>query len=435
MTKTIMASVGMAALAAALLASGAANATEGYFLGGYGVNQTALSGAGVANSEDAMAMSLNPAGIVGLGQEITGGAELFLPSRGYTASNGTFLTAPGAHDSGTPYFILPNVAYVAPMDTDSSWGVALYGNGGNSTDYPTGPAAFCNGMPGAAGTFCAGHTGVNLMQLYLQGDYAKRIGNITVGVSPVLAMQTFYANGLGAFGAFGLSASPANLTNNGTDYSFGAGLHAGIEWRVTPGFRIGLSGATETYMSKFSKYSGLFANQGSFDIPAWFDVGAAFDVNPAFTIMADYKRIFYSSIPAVGDSSLGLLTGSQMGSTNGPGFGWSDMNVLALGATFKASPELTLRAGAEFNNNPAHAADVMISILAPGVTTSQFSAGLTYKASSKVSIDFSGYYDPNVTLSGSEIVPGFGVNTGGAITTHLNEVGLLAGLTYHFDGK
>ena len=245
----------------------------------------------------------------------------------------------------------------------------------------------------------------------------------------VHAFQQFSAEGLGAFSS--LSSDPANLTNNGGDNTIGMGVHAGLEWKVTPAFRVGLSGGTPTWMLNISKYKGLLADQGSFDIPAWVDAGVAWDALPTFTLMLDYKGIFYSGVPAVADPSNVRL---PFGATGGPGFGWGNVHVAALGAEWRATPALTLRAGVEVNNNPVHGQDVTINILAPGVTTSQFSAGLSYRVSPNSTIDLAGYYAPKVHVSGAEVTP-FGPTPGSNITASLSEANVTIGWTYHFDSE
>jgi long-chain fatty acid transport protein len=418
----------LARLAACALAStvaGGAKAAEGYILGGYGVTQTSLRGAGVANSTDAMSMTLNPAGLVEIDRQFNLGVSLFAPTRSYDAT-GTLFVAPGEQNSSIPLFVLPNVAYSQPIDGTSAWGVAVYGNGGMNTYYRsvTNWGYVCHG---ANGVFCAGATGVNLSQVFLEADYAKSFGAISIGIAPVFALQMFSAEGLGAFTQY--SASPNNMTNNGGDNSVGVGLHAGLEWKVNSVFRVGLAGATPTLMEKFSKYQGLFADQGAFNIPDYVDAGVAWDVSPAFTVMADYKVIFYSAIPAIGNASDIRL---PYGASGGPGFGWSNVNVLALGAEWRATPALTLRAGLEFNNNPVHGADVTLGLLAPAVTTSQFSAGLSYRVTKNSSIDLAGYYAPKGNVSGSEITP-YGPTPGSNITASLSEAQVTIGWTYHFD--
>jgi long-chain fatty acid transport protein len=81
-------------------AGGAAQATEGYFQYGYGARQGGLAGAGVADSRDAMALSLNPAGLVDVGRQSS--------------------TASKQND-----FVVPNIAYSSPIDADSAWGLAV----------------------------------------------------------------------------------------------------------------------------------------------------------------------------------------------------------------------------------------------------------------------------------------------------------------------
>ena len=413
------------ALVMALIGTTSALATEGYFLGGYGALQSSLAGAGVANPSDAMTQTLNPAGLVDVDRQFNIGVSAFAPSRGYDASNTGFV-APGSHSSSIPLFLIPNMAYTQPIDATSSWGVAVFGNGGMNTDYRgvANLAPGCLGPQPGQGVFCGGKAGVNLSQGFLQATYAKRFGDFSFGISPVLAMQVFSAEGLGAFA--GNSAYAPSMQNPGADLSEGVGLRAGAEWRTAPNFRIGIAGATPTYMTKFSKYKGLFADQGSFDIPGFITAGIAYDAVPALTLMADYKHIFYSNVAAVGNSS---QVAAQFGSTGGPGFGWRDVDVIAFGAEWRAMPKLTLRAGAEFNTNPVTSRNVTLNILAPGVTTSQYSAGLSYRVTANSSLDLAAYYAANGGASGPVPV----AQGGGNVKLSLSETMVTLGWTYHFD--
>jgi long-chain fatty acid transport protein len=59
-------------------------------------------------------------------------------------------------------------------------------------------------------------------------------------------------------------------------------------------------------------------------------------------VAADYQRINYSGIPAVGNPSAAL---APLGAANGPGFGWRDVNVFKIGVAWELNSMLTLRAG------------------------------------------------------------------------------------------
>jgi len=409
--------------------AGGAGATEGYFQYGYGARQGALGGAGVADSRDAMSISLNPAGIVDVGRQFQIGASLFAPFRSYNAT-GTPLVAPGSFDSNSNYFVVPNIAYSSPIDLDSAWGFTVFGNGGMNTNWPNmaRPTAPCPPGTVGSGVFCGGTAGVDLMQAFIAADYAHRVGAFSFGISPTFVIQRFKAEGLSAFGAFGLSSNPANLTDNGYSYSYGGGVRVGVQWSVAPNFRVGFAGSTPMWMTKFSKYSGLFADGGSFDIPANLTAGVAWDATPNLTLMVDYKHIFYGSVASIANSS--AITGpAVLGTSNGPGFGWKDVDVIKFGAEWRASREWTLRAGYAHNTNPVQSADVTFNILAPGVVTDTFTAGGAYKVTRNSTIELAAAYVPTHTVSGP-VPAGFG---GGNVELAMHQYQFTLGWTYQFD--
>ena len=65
--------------------------------------------------------------------------------------------------------------------------------------------------------------------------------------------------------------------------------------RSVPHRRRGLDADVHDPASR--KYSGLFADGGSFDIPANITAGLAYDLTPDLTVMADWRHIFYSGVP------------------------------------------------------------------------------------------------------------------------------------------
>jgi len=407
------------------LTGGAAQATEGYFQYGYGARQGGLAGAGVADSRDAMSISLNPAGLVDVPREFQLGGSLFMPYRSYSAT-GTAFIAPGTFDSKDNLFPVPNIAYSQPIDMDSAWGFAVFGNGGMNTNWPN----MANTAPGCGffGVYCGGSAGVDLMQAFMAADYARRFGALSIGISPTFVIQRFRGDGLVAF--TGISSDPANLTGNGYSYSYGGGVRLGAQWSVAPNFRVALAGATPMWMTKFDKYSGLFADGGSFDIPANITAGVAWDANPALTLMLDYKHIFYGSIPSIADSS--AFTGVLLGAPNGPGFGWHDVDIFKIGAEWRASPVWTFRVGYAHNTNPIKSTDVTFNILAPGVVTDHFTAGLAYKATEHSTFELAAAYIPEHSVSGLETTPA-GPTPGSNIQISMNQYQVTFGWTYQFD--
>jgi long-chain fatty acid transport protein len=417
------------------LGCGAVQATEGYFQYGYGARQGALAGAGVADSRDAMALSLNPAGLVNVGRQWQFGASAFLPFRSYTAT-GTLFVMQGDYDSKDNIFAIPNIAYNNPIDADSSWGFAVFGNGGMNTNWPNdiNTTAGCNAPPpfgpgGGNSVFCGGTLGVDMMQAFIAAGYARRLGVVSVGISPVFAIQRIKVEGLSAFA--GVSSDPTNLSDKGYDYSYGAGVRAGLQWSLAPNFRIGVAGQTPMWMTKFDKYAGLFAEGGKFNIPASLTAGVAWDVMSALTLMVDYKHIFYGSIPSIGNamSSPGLL-----GQSNGPGFGWHDVDVIKIGAEWRASPAWTWRVGYAHSTNPIKSPDVTFNILAPGVVTDHITGGFAYKPDAKQTFEFAAAYVPSHRVNGLEKVgaPPFTATAGSNIDLEMHQWQFTLSYTYAF---
>lgn len=429
MKRTALLSVTAAALAYASLTA-SAQATEGYFMPGYSAPQKAMAGAGVANPEDAMTLATNPAGIVSVGEELEIGISLFSPDRKYTATGPGFV-APGGMSSGSvasrnKFFLVPGVAYTHPIDDHSSWGIAMYANGGMNTDYPDVANASC--PEGYSGVFCGGKTGVNLNQMFVSVGYAWKYGDLSVGVAPTFALQMFSAEGLGLYGMYGLSSDPDKLTNNGISYSVGGGLKAGVIYAVMPNVRLAVSAATPMWMTKFSKYKGLFAEQGGFDIPASVMAGVAFDATAELTAMLDYKHIFYSGTASVSNS---MTNQALFGSDNGPGFGWKDVDVVSLGLAYKLTPDFTLRAGYAHNTNPVGSDQATINILAPGIVTDHIAAGFSQNISEHSTIDFAALYVPSHSVSGIEMTP-MGANAYRTIKLEMSETDFTIGYRYRF---
>jgi long-chain fatty acid transport protein len=110
---------------------------------------------------------------------------------------------------------------------------------------------------------------------------------------------------------------------------------------------------------------GLFADQGSFDIPANYGVGLAYQPSQDWTLALDYQVIQYSGVKSVGTPLAPLLAGQPLGA-DGPGFGWKDVQVVKLGAAYQWSPALTLRAGYSHATQPVPQSQTFFNILAPG---------------------------------------------------------------------
>ena len=366
---------------------------------------------------------------------------------------------PGKYDSNRDWFYIPSFGYNYEIDSRQTIGVSIFGNGGMNTKYAdravwenfavapnqrvtaagqpvvaTNPPVpldqggrviiqngrpipvttpipgTVNGNPG--GIFTATTpTGVDLEQLFIEIPYTYKLGNgmQSLGIAPVFAIQRFKAEGLEPFRQ--LSIDPENVTNNGYDYSYGGGVHLGWYGRMNDQLAFGLSYRTTVWMTKLNDYAGLFADSGSFDIPAMFNAGVAYKVQPRLTVAFDYQHIFYDESHSISNPNDVDITQCQgavvkpsycLGGNSGLGFGWESMDVLKLGVRWDQSDKLKLFGGVSWNTNFLKTdTQSLFNVLAPATVRWTLTLGATYVHSPKDEFNLAFAYMPKETVDGT----------------------------------
>ena len=367
------------------LVSPLAHATNGYFPIGYGAKTEGMGGAGIALPQDSLAAANNPAGMVMVGDRMDFGLIWFKPNRSTNISGNCL--------------------------------------GAGCVQYNTNPLTNMG---------ASGNLGINLAQLFIAPTWSKKLNPTNaVGVSLNLAYQMFSATGLGLFKP--MSSSPNDLTDNGTDTSTGYGLRVGWTGEVTPTVTLGATYQSKTKMGKLSKYSGLFAEQGGFDIPSNFGVGIAVKATPATTVAFDVERTNYSDVPSVSNAFTALPSSpsTMFGASSAPGFGWQNINAYKLGVSYVYDPTLTLRAGFNHCDQPIPNNQTLLNMLAPGVVQDHLSLGGTWKLANKSELTVAYIHAFNQTVNGTNsipTVPAGGLGGGNAnITMHQDSISVSYG--------
>jgi long-chain fatty acid transport protein len=375
-------------LAFALLSS-SAFATDGYFSHGYGVQSQGMGGVAIALPQDALVAASNPAAIAFLADRVDLGLQWFQPIRDAEITNAVAPFLPNGKYDGNEAknFFIPELGYVKHLNKDFTFGFAIYGNGGMNTDY---------NRP----IFGSSRAGVDLAQVFFAPTLAWQITpQQSVGVKLNVAYQRFEAKGLQAFEGF--STAPNNVTNKGHDNAHGAGLQIGWMGQITDELSAGATYQSKTYMTKFDRYKGLFAEQGDFDIPATYGLGLAYKPTSSLTFALDYQRILYSDVASVGNSIQRFFApdySGLLGANGGAGFGWKDVSVVKVGASYAVTPEFTLRAGYNHSTQPIPKNEALFNVLAPGVVQDHVSLGSTWKvnAQSELSVSYTHAFENTV---------------------------------------
>jgi long-chain fatty acid transport protein len=237
--------------------------TNDYFADGYGIKAEGEAGAGIAFPQDSLTIATNPAGLVALPNTFDVGADIFKPKRDATlVQGGGTQTYDG---NGISTFYVPAIGYPRHLTQNLAAGVALFGNGGLDTYYIGNPFS----RFGATGT-----AGVDLQQAFLSPALAWQANpQNAVGLAVNVGYQRFRAIGIGLFSGF--SQNPYHVSDQGYDIAYGAGVRVGWIGHVNQYLAVGATWQSTTWMQKFKKYAGLFANSGDFDAPSTYGVGLA----------------------------------------------------------------------------------------------------------------------------------------------------------------
>lgn len=441
---------------ALVLAPGLAQATNGYFLPGFGVKSQGAGGVGIAMQADSLSQAANPANLSQLGMRIDLGLTLFNPERTSATGNATGLPSSDADgdgsldsdpsypsvggygfnqssQSGNTLYLMPDMAFSLPISERVTFGFAVVGNGGMNTTYKENIFGFGGGADGHLETGVAKNggrldlVGIDLMQILIPVSVSYKVSpEHSLGVSLNLAAQRFKANGLGQFSSFGISSDRTHLTNNGYDYSYGAGVRLGWLGKFADDrLSVGATWSSKTYMTNFDKYRGLFAEHGDFDVPENYGLGLAFKATDKLTTAFDVVRIKYSGIASVSNPGPGIYGGTglwqyeivdegapgvdaiaqtspdinvnsthpnALGQDEGMGFGWKDMTVYKLGLIYDATDRLVMRAGYNYGKNPIRKDQAVFSALAPATVEQHYSVGFTYQMQGDMDWEISGLY-------------------------------------------
>ena len=372
-------------------------ATTGYFMHGYGVKSQGNAGASTASFNDALTIASNPSGLSWIDSRVDVGTTLFNPKRS-AEIEGNLAGANGQYSgNGREYFVLPEFAINKKVNDTVALGLAIYGNGGMSTTYKRNPyAAFGN----------TGEAGVDLAQVFISPAVAWRYSeNQSIGIATNILYQRFEAKGISGFAPF--SSDAQKLSNQGKDSATGIGVRVGWSAKLNDVVTVGANYSSKIEADKFDKYRGLFAQAGSFDVPESYAIGACFQITPALKILADAQRINYSDVDSVGHpfSLASVMAGNAFGTEKGQGFGWKDINIYKLGATYQVDPQLTLRAGYSHNDQPIPNDQTFLNILAPGVIQDHLSLGATWSVDQRQELSVAYTYGLKKKIKGNQSIP------------------------------
>ena len=356
-------------------------ATNGDNLIGIGPISRAMGGVGIAAPQDAIsAVFSNPSaqcfGPFCPSTEVNFAATAFIPEVQAKISNtiGTYKA-----NSNDDVYMIPAFGLSLPISQGLNppiwrFGMAAYGVSGLGVDYresdiDTAPGGAFGPNPLASGTF----TQLQSMRF-----------------APAIAYQPV------AKWSFGLAGvlEYANLDlGEGSDWSYGVGVQAGVSFKATNWLSLGLNyiSPRKTTFQNVADFDGdTDLDNLRLDAPQELGFGAAVTFG-SFLFEADTKWINWSNADGYKD------------------FDWNDQYVFAIGGQWQALPKLYLRAGYNYAKNPLEDNDGYT----PALTSVQGKSLPGYYYETFRVIGFPAIVEQHLTLGVTyEFTPKFSVNLG-----------------------
>lgn len=382
-----------------LITSTVASAINGSFDYGFSEITRGMGGSGVALPQDAVIAIINPAGMVWVGHRADLGITAYFPSSYYKATNGVAsapvntrtLIAGGEHGNGVDVFSLPDFGINWVINDKSSFGLTIASIAGFGSSYTALGVANLPGNVTGPGPFGGGRVLSDYKQALTSLTYSRKITpHSSWGVSLLLAAQTFKNQGFRLLRGLAQDGIGNNLSNRGLDYSVGAGVRAGIMLDPFQWLTVAASYQPEIPMTKFKRYSDIFANHGSLNIPPNIVMGLALHITDDLDVTFDYQDIYFSKVGSYGHSGKAIDEGlcaptvggprdRCLGGPNGAGFGWRDSEAWKFGAQWRATEKWFFRVGYNHSRAVIRKSELALNIIAPGgVVSDLYTAGFTF---------------------------------------------------------
>jgi long-chain fatty acid transport protein len=362
------------AAAAGLTFSSGAFATNGIIQAGNGMVAHGMGGAGLSNAGEAAAGMDNPALISQTGDALGIGYSFFMPDRSRRTPAGSFPVVEERSDAHA--FAIPQLAYTSAINNTLSGGLMVYAAGGMNTDY---------GTTGSS---------VDLSMLFVAPTLSYAFTkDVSVGASLLVVYENFRARGV-----FDMTGAPGSPPTGYTDESTatGYGVKLGVNAKVANGISVGavlqpkLSmgeiDSFKTYVDSVANYvtggAVRYTGDAALTLPNLAGVGAKFAVGKDVDINADLMYYQWTSVDLF------------------KFFGWEDQTVLKVGAEWRTSDKLALRAGFNYGKSPISANKSIIGAsgftavsangIFPAVSEMHVTVGLGYKMDKNMA--FNAYY-------------------------------------------
>jgi long-chain fatty acid transport protein len=344
-------------------------ATQGMCQYGYGAKSKGMAGIAAAFPQDSFVVATNPAGASQLGNRLDLGCDYVIQNGGSREVDLDGAIVDGREYHSDRGLVFPSLGCLYRLAPCQSVGCAAFVAGAVATKWPV-PL---NGLGVTSATSLTSYT------LFFTPFWACKLTSVhAIGVAVNLVVATMQING--TEGLAGRSLIPAQLSNRGIDTATGLNIHLGWLLRLHREFQVGIAWQTKSWMRKFERYEGFWADTGAVRWPARIDLGATWWALRQLIFSGDFTVLYWSGVKPMrnGSRETGLF-----GEENGPGLGWRAKPIAKLGLQWCATSSLAIRAGLSYGEQPMNETDTFLNQLVLSTQQAHMTIGATWHRSGR----------------------------------------------------
>ena len=252
------------------------------------------------------------------------------PDFSWASDNDEPVRPPSLFERGRARFLPPASHFNARLNDTSPFHVAVASTRVSDTPLyaPAGGELLPNRGPGLQRYFVTpsvsqrlgGFGAISISAIFAYQHFAEIAGPVQP-LSPVVDFTTVS------------TIAPADLRSS--DTSSGSGLRIDYNGTVsdTVSWQFGVQ--SRINMDAMNNYRGLYAETGTFDIPASANVGLGYALSPDFRLDAGVERVMYSQVAPFTSPALPARFLALLSSSVSPVFAWENLDVYSIAGTWR----------------------------------------------------------------------------------------------------
>ena len=327
---------------------------------------------------------------------------------------------------------LPSIALVyRPHESPFTYGLGIFAVAGYGVNYP---ASATNPIltPQAPNGLGFGSLFSELVAVQLAPTASVQVTDrLSVGVGPTISMAQLRADPL-----FIAAPDDANLdlirtypAGNHTRFSWGGGFQAGIYYEMENGLQFGASFKSQQWFEDFRFQSADERGRPrtevfKFELPMISSVGVAYSGIERLLVATDVRYIDFAN--ANGFRQKGFDANGAL-----KGLGFKSIFAVAVGAQYRLTDALSMRAGYTYNENPIDNSESSNNTVSPVVLQHVVYVGASYRVTEAFTVSLAYAHGFENSIDGQLVLP-IGNIPLTSVRNSASMDSLMLGATVHF---